>query len=149
MLMIRSSENYKYSARTGILTAICIAIHWDSKSSKQWGSIQWSPTRSRKSNLAGSFPCKCTTNNNLDGTGAEEQLVQTKDDFWKDGAARTWGDHHILQSEVRKVTDEGPGGARVCKRVSPEHPLECGDSSNEQGLKEHGERGLAAGKPTV
>ena len=59
------------------------------------------------------------------GANAEEHLVEAENDLGKKNGAGRWGGDDVLEAEVGEVTNESVGGAGVCERVSPEHPLEA------------------------
>ena len=75
------------------------------------------------------------TNDNLQGTGSKEHLVETENNFWDDSTAGRRSDGHILHSEVGSVADESIGRPRVRQTVAKEHPLKCCDRCYQQTLK--------------
>lgn len=92
---------------------------------------------------------KCTSNNDLNSASTEEELVETEDNLGNVGVADRRRRHDILHAKVGEVTNEGPGSAAVSQRVSPKHPLECGDGANQDGLEDQGEGGLSTGEAAV
>ena len=73
-----------------------------------------------------------STDNDLDGTGAEEELVQAEDDLGKIGRAGRRSNPDIAHTKIGHVTNEGTSSARVSESVAPEHPLEGGHGNNSQ-----------------
>lgn len=64
------------------------------------------------------------SDDDLDGTGGEEEFVETEDNLGEVDTARGGGSGDVLHAEVCHVTDEGVGCAGKGKRVAPEDPLE-------------------------
>lgn len=90
-----------------------------------------------------------TTDHDLHGAGAEEELVEAECDIRDRGVANRGGRHNVAQAEVGKVTDEGARRAAIRQREAPEHPLERDDRGDHKGLEEEGERGFPAGETSV
>jgi len=79
----------------------------------------------------------------------EQELVQAKDNLGKHSTSRAWSSHHVLHSKVCEITDERSSGPRVCKRVSPEHPLESRHRCDHQTLEQERQCRLAASQTAI
>lgn len=84
-----------------------------------------SPAESEDHGRHDATTLKGSTDNELDGAGAEEHLVEAEDDLREQSGTGRRGSHYVLQSEVLHVADERTGGTRVGKRITPEEPLEA------------------------
>lgn len=92
---------------------------------------------------------KCATDDNLDGTSAEQQLVQAKDNLWNSRVAGRRGGHDILETKIVQVTDERTGRSAIGQTVSPEHPLHRYNGRDHERLEEESQGRLSAGETTV
>ena len=90
-----------------------------------------------------------TANNNLHGARAEEQLIETEDDFGNVGVTGRWCHKDVPHAKVGHVTDEGRCGSGVGQSVSPEHPLEGCDCDDHDRLEKQGKRALSSSEAAI
>ena len=89
-----------------------------------------SPKKTEDERWNDSPTLKSTPHNDLDGAGAEEQLVKTKDDLWNVGVADGRSRHNILHSKVGEIAYEWACTTAISQRVAPEHPLKGCDGAD-------------------
>lgn len=92
-----------------------------------WAVDDRGPPETEEQGRKHSPTLKRTADHDHDRADAEEQLVETEDNLGEVDAAGRRSSGDILETKVRKISDEWACGARVCQRVSPEHPLEGND----------------------
>ena len=109
-----------------------------------WAVDDGGPEETKDERWKDTSTFESTTNDDHDRAGAEDELVETKDNLRDVCAANRRSGGDVLETKVGEITDESIAGAGKGERVTPEDPLEGCDCCDEEGLEKEGETTLSS-----